>query len=191
MSTVSQNLELLNMIGQKYSPSKNDYEKIKEKCAKKVFSKSKNGTLYGMFFPYPEMQEYFIYNGKIVGEKARYDSIYYFDKDNKLLLTEIISTSLRKSSNKYIFFYYFDSYVDCVSVDSLYNPETVGRYESKNGKLIRYIEAYYSRKKELRWLYEYLFGLKRRKVIRNSYFAETMGHNSKEFTILFSRLMGA
>lgn len=29
MSTVSQNLELLNMIEQKYSPSKNDYEKIK------------------------------------------------------------------------------------------------------------------------------------------------------------------
>lgn len=46
---IEQNLGFLTSIYNKYSPSPEDYERIKQSCTKKLFSKSQNLATYGMF----------------------------------------------------------------------------------------------------------------------------------------------
>lgn len=190
MSKLEQNIELLYSIMKKYSRYPEDYEEIRENCAKKLFSKSQNATTYGMFFPFSEMKEHFVYRGKLVGERAKYDNEYCFDESGRLLATKFVYYDVK--SYEYVFYFYGESYVDYVRINSSYEVKGCGRYETENGLLSRLIECrcvFESGK--IGEIEEYAFGIKRGCVIYNKYFTDISDMQDVVQTNVFSRVFGA
>ena len=189
MTKLKRDIELLNSISQKYAMYPEDYEEIKGLCAKKLFSKSKNGSTYGMFFPCSEMNEHFVYKGKLVGEKAKYDNEYCFDINDRLLATKFVREDIE--NNEYIFFFYGETYVDYIRVGSRDGLKGCGRYEKENGTLTRLIECqcFYESGK-INQIEEYLFGVKRGCLIYNKYFTGILGMQDSVQTDVLSRVFG-
>lgn len=144
-----ENLALLNSIMQKYCPTEKDCEVIEKKCPKVLMSTSKRPSFLGMFLPDLDLQNffwtYFGDKGRVVKDPAKCDFTYYYDENDRLLLTK------RKYVDSHlglIFYYYYDNYVDVL----WYNPEEknypghskislVGRIETINGTISRYVES--------------------------------------------------
>ena len=189
MSKLKENIELLNSIMQKYPLYPEDYEEIRAACAKRLFSKSKNGTTCGMFFPCSEMNEHFIYRGNLVSEKSKYDNEYCFEKNDRLLATMFVYSDVE--NYEYVFYFYHETYIDYVRINSRYEMKGCGRYEKENGALTRIIECrciFESGK--ISQIEEYLFGIKRGCLIHNKYFADVPGlHNSVQTNVM-SRVFG-
>lgn len=72
---------------------------------------SKGDSIYGMYFPDKELTKYFTYNGKLTKNEKTKDFAYYFDENNKLILTERFSNGTLLNA---ILFYYYENKVEIV-----------------------------------------------------------------------------
>lgn len=176
---IEQNLGFLTSIYNKYSPSPEDYERIKQSCAKKLFSKSQNLATYGMFYPYEEMTKFFKYYGKGVSENEPYDNEYFFDENGRLLLTRHFFAD--KSVLSFTLYFYYDSYVDAVWYDTKYGYNMIARYEKKNGVLTRYIEGDCVKDGTVFGYNEYVFPPEKGERISYSSFAKGVGFDGRDY----------
>ena len=181
MSTVEDNLDLLTSIYKKYSPSIESYRKTEQCCVKKLFSRSKNGTIYGMFYPYEEMTKFFKYCGKLVSEEDSYDNVYFFDKNDRLLLTRQILSD--KAILSFTLFYYYDSYIDAVWYSTEKGVDMIARYEKTNGVLTRYIEGDYIKDGVVQGFEEFIFPLNVDEKITRTSFAKGVCFDGKDMSI--------
>ncbi len=99
----------------KYSDLENLKNSIITKTSKTLMSKDKRVSLYGMFLPDKKM-EYIVtkYRGKLTNNEAEKNYKYYFDDKDRVILTERCYSG--KTLN-YIFYFYYDRYVDIVWYD--------------------------------------------------------------------------
>lgn len=179
MEEIEKNLEFLTSVYNKYSPSANDYEKVERTCAKKLFSKSQNGSTYGMFYPYKEITEFFKFYGKIVSEDKHYDNVYFFDKNGRLLLTKHFFVD--KSVLSFTLYFYYDSYVDAVWYDTKYGYNMIARYEKQNGVLIRYIEGDCVKRGTVFGYNEYVFPLVKGGKVSCFSYAKGVGFDDRDY----------
>lgn len=179
MEEIEKNLEFLTSVYNKYSPSANDYEKVERTCAKKLFSKSQNGSTYGMFYPYKEIAEFFKFYGKIVSEDKHYDNVYFFDKNGRLLLTKHFFVD--KSVLSFTLYFYYDSYIDAVWYDTKYGYNMIARYEKKNGVLTRYIEGDCVNGGKVFGYNEYVFPLKKGDRVSYFSYAKGVGFDGRDY----------
>ena len=182
------NLKLLNSIFNSYKPSYVDYENIAKSSSKILMSKTKNASLFGMFYPYPEIQEKFIYKGKLVKDSTKCDFTYYFDNVDRLLLTK---RKFPQSHLALIFYYHYDSYVDFVwYLPDKNKIETVGRMEKLDGKPYRFLESMII-KKEVEAYIEYVF-TSENKIIQKQFARGILpGGKDHESVTSFSKVDGA
>ena len=133
------NLEILTSIKDGFEFNEEYYEDIVKNSPEILMSKSKNGSFYGMFLPCKQLQEVFVYKGRLVKNEEKSDQVYYFDKYKRLVLTK---RQFSRLDINYIFYYYHDSYVDSVWYDPKYNEiHSVSRIEIQNDVPIRWIQG--------------------------------------------------
>lgn len=147
---------MLNRILLKCFDCKKKYEKIILNCSTKVMSKGVD--IYGMFMPDNELSKYFVYNGKITENENNKDYVYYFNKQNRLMLTERYVN--KKTLQNLIFYDYYDNYIEimwyCLKRNKIIK---VGFIEYKQGTLVRFVESLIITKdvKEIKSYQEYVF----------------------------------
>ena len=173
------NLALLNSIMQKYCPTEKDCEAIEKKCPKVLMSTSRRVSGWGMLLPNLDLQNYFwvFYGekGRLVKNPAKCDFTYYYDENDRLLLTK---RKYAESELGLIYYYHYDNYIDMF----WYTPErnysikeknisAVGRIEMSDGVLSRFIYSELSCVTSVEDYIEHLFSKKTNKVTVHSYYS--------------------
>lgn len=158
----------LTNIANKYCKCADDYNNFISKTSKKIMSKGVD--LYGMFYPERELSKYLKYKGKITKNETKKNFSYYFDSENKLILTERYLENGVLSN--LIFYYYYDNSIEIV----WYSIKTktvnrVGFIDYKNNKLSSFVDSYdiLSDSSEIKAFIEYCFDVDNDYVISRTY----------------------
>jgi len=116
-----------------------DFDKIIETSPKKLMSKDKKVSVYGMFYPESQMANNFIYKGKLTTNENKKDFVYYFDKKDRLILKIRCPEFSRVT---YSFYYYYSDHIEFVRYDTIKQKVfVVGYLEYKNQKFSKFVES--------------------------------------------------
>ncbi|MCI6716156.1 MAG: hypothetical protein MR485_01510 [Mollicutes bacterium] len=143
MENIQNNITLIKDLAEKYANCMESYDEIVENCKNVVFTKDKKSSLslYGMFIPDDKMTPLIgNYEGRIIKDESKRDFKYYFDNNNRIIMTERYS---KGSIIDILFYYYYDDHIDIVRY--LYYKNvlySVGRIEYVDGKISRFIESH-------------------------------------------------
>lgn len=100
---------------------------------------SKGDGLYGMYYPDHQLGQYFEYHGKLTNNEKKKDFSYYFDKNDRLILTERYSSGFLLNA---ILFYYYEDKIEivwyCMNRKKI---NIVGKLLYHNNILIRFVES--------------------------------------------------
>ena len=97
---ISENTDILNELQEiidKHRNPINDYNKILSNYSYKKMSVG--DSIYGMHFPEQQLEKYFEYDGKLTEDERKKDFVYYFDKNNKLIVYQNNLTKFIESGN--------------------------------------------------------------------------------------------
>ena len=142
MENIQNNITLIKDLAEKYANCMESYDEIVENCKNVVFTKDKKSSLslYGMFIPDDKMTPLIgNYEGRIIKDESKRDFKYYFDNNNRIIMTERYSEG---SIIDILFYYYYDDHIDI----AIYSPDknkviVVDRIEYVDGKISRFIES--------------------------------------------------
>lgn len=141
MENIQNNITLINDLAEKYANCMDSYDEIVKNCKNVVFTKDKKFSLYGMFIPDDKMTILTCkYEGRIIKDESKRDFKYYFDNNNRIIMTERYS---KGSIIDILFYYYYDDHIGIVRY--LYYKNvlySVGRIEYVDGKISRFIESH-------------------------------------------------
>ncbi len=133
-------IKKLRKLQEKYTDCMKDFDKIIETSPKKLMSKDKKVSIYGMFYPEAQIANNFIYKGKLTADENKKDFVYYFDEKDRLIL----KIRCPQSGNVLTcnFYYYYKDYVEYVSYDMIKKRiQKVGYLEYKNGNFSKIVES--------------------------------------------------
>ena len=104
------NVEKALKLKEKLKDINSLYQSIVEKNKKTLMSKNKKESLYGMFLP-DKIMEYVTseYKGSLTNKIEKKDFKYYFDDEDRVVLTERYS---EKNLLEFIFYFYKDKEVN-------------------------------------------------------------------------------
>ena len=137
---ISENTDILNELQEimdKHRNPINDHNKILSNYSYKKMSVG--DSIYGMHFPEQQLEKYFEYDGKLTEDERKKDFVYYFDKNNKLILTERYSNG---SILNIILFYYFENKIEIVwYCMKRKKVNVIGKIVYQNNNLTKFIES--------------------------------------------------
>lgn len=137
---ISENIDILNelqeIMDNHRNPINDYYEILSNYSHKKM---SVGDGIYGMHFPEQQLEKYFEYDGKLTKNERKKDFVYYFDENNKLILTERYSNG---SILNAILFYYFESKIEIVWYCMRRKKvNVIGKIVYQNNSLAKFIES--------------------------------------------------
>ena len=115
----------------------NDYDVVLSNYSCKRMSVG--ACIYGMYFPERQLEKYFEYHGKLTQNDKKKDFVYYFDENDKLILTERYSDGA--ILNVILFYYYQDSIEIVWYCMQRKKINIVGKITYKNDVLEKFIES--------------------------------------------------
>ena len=137
---ISENIDILNELQEimdNHRDPINDYYEILSNYSHKKMSVGDG--IYGMHFPEQQLEKYFEYHGKLTKNERKKDFVYYFDENNKLILTERYSNG---SILNAILFYYFESKIEIVwYCMKRKKVNVIGKIVYQNNNLTKFIES--------------------------------------------------
>ena len=174
-SNSKDNIKLLTAIRDKYLNIFAKKDEIINNSSHVLMSKNKGPSLYGMFYPNTSMNKYFHYKGTLVNDLDKCDFVYYFDNNDRLLLT---IRKIENDNQDYIFYIYDVTRIDVVWFSKKREKITiVGTIEEKDKKLFRFLESF-DNKKEVNSYKEYLFS---EDMITQSTYAQNFFPNNCDY----------
>lgn len=140
MENIQNNITLIKDLAEKYANCMDNYDEIVKNCKNVVFTKNKKFSLYGMFIPDDKMTILTCkYEGRIIKDESKRDFKYYFDNNNRIIMTERYSEG---SIIDILFYYYYDDHIDIVRYSPNKNKViVVDRIEYVDDKISRFIES--------------------------------------------------
>lgn len=152
----NENVETLNELEEimfKHGNVMNDYDEILMNYDYKKMSLGDG--IYGKYFPEPYLEKYFEYNGKLTKNEKKKDFVYYFDKNDKLVLTERYSNGTILNA---ILFYYIEDIIEIVwYCMKKHKIITIGKITHQDNNLEKFIDTGNVKNGRIDSFKEYLF----------------------------------
>lgn len=142
MKNIQNNIALINDLIKKYSNCISSYDDIVQVSKNVIFSKNrKPSSLYGMYVPDNKIKVLTgDYYGKIIKREENRDFKYYFDSNNRIIMTERYSNGILLDI---IFYFYYEKNIDIVRYLVKKNIIiNIARIDYIGGEISKFIESY-------------------------------------------------